>query len=240
MPGNGLAGPPGPPAPEWVAPVSFRMQLQSIQIGTIRTHGVPGSADPMEAVFESAIGKDPVAGRVFVGSLGLAGDTVADRKVHGGIDQAVLAYASGHYPKWRREWQQEGLRAGAFGENLTIEGADEEVVCLGDQWRLGEATLEVTKSRTPCMTLARWHRRADLVKTVHANGRSGWYLRVLEEGWIEAGQAVTLLDRPYPQWPVRRVAVVMANRQSREEEAALLARCPALAEDWRVRLSSES
>lgn len=211
------------------------MRIQSIQIGTIRSFGVPGSDNPIEQVFESAIGKEPVAGRIWVGTLGLAGDTVADRRHHGGADQAVLAYAADHYPKWRREWQED-VRGGAFGENLTVEGTDEDVACLGDQWRVGEALFEVTKSRTPCMTLARRHRRADLVKTVHANGRSGWYLRVLNEGWIEAGGLVELVDRPYPQWPVRRVAEVMANRQERQEEASLLAQCPALAEDWRLRL----
>jgi MOSC domain-containing protein YiiM len=211
------------------------MRLHSIQIGSIRPFGVPGSEDPIDQMFESAIGKEPVAGRIWVGSLGLAGDTVADRRHHGGVDQAVLAYGAEHYPKWRREWQQD-VRGGAFGENLTVEGADEDTTCLGDQWRAGEVLFEVTKPRTPCMTLARRHRRADLIKTVFENGRSGWYLRVLSEGWIEGGQSVDLVDRPFPQWPVRRVADVMRERQDREEEAQLLAACPALAEDWRVRL----
>lgn len=212
------------------------MRLQSIQIGTIRTFGVPGSDDPIDEVFESAIGKEPVVGRIWVGSLGLAGDTVADRRHHGGPDQALLAYSAEHYPRWRREWQLDTVRGGTFGENLTVEGTDEETTCLGDQWRVGEVTFEVTKPRTPCMTLARRHRRADLVKTVHENGRSGWYLRVLNEGWIEVGSPVALTDRPWPQWPVRRVAQVMANRQERAEEASLLAQCSALAEDWRHRL----
>jgi MOSC domain-containing protein YiiM len=213
------------------------MKLTSIQIGTPRQFGDPASDDPIDQVFTSSIGKEPVQGRIWVGDLGLAGDSVVDKRVHGGRDQALLAYSANHYPLWRKEWGQDDVRPGAFGENLSITDTDEDAVCVGDRWKIGEVLFEVTKPRTPCMTLARRHRRADLIKVVHANGRSGWYLRVKQEGWIESGTEVELLDRPYPQWTVRRVAVVMANRQERPEEAKLLAQCLALAEDWRYRLS---
>ena len=73
------------------------MRLISIQIGTPRVYGVPGSDDPMDRVFTSAIGKEPVGGRVWAAQLGLSGDAVADRKSHGGVDQALLAYPAEHY-----------------------------------------------------------------------------------------------------------------------------------------------
>jgi MOSC domain-containing protein YiiM len=212
------------------------MRLISIQSGTPRTFGVPGSDDPMDRVFTSAIDKTPLSGRVWVGSLGLAGDTVSDRKHHGGPDQALLAYAGQHYLLWRREWQRDDVGPGAFGENLTLSDVTEDTVCVGDRWLVGEVVFEVTKPREPCSTLARRHRRADLIDIVTRNGRSGWYLRVLQEGWIEAGMPVELTDRPYPQWTVRRTAQVMLERAAREEEAALLADCPALAANWRERL----
>ena len=78
------------------------MRLISIQIGTPRVYGVPGSDDPMDRVFTSAIGKEPVAGRVWAAQLGLSGDAVADRKEHGGADQAVLAYSAEHYARVAR------------------------------------------------------------------------------------------------------------------------------------------
>jgi MOSC domain-containing protein YiiM len=212
------------------------MRLVSIQAGTPRTFGIPGSEDPMDRVFTSAIDKTPVSGRAWVGTLGLSGDTVNDRRHHGGVDQALLAYAGQHYLLWRREWQRDDVGPGAFGENLTLSDATEDTVCVGDRWQVGEVVFEVTKPREPCATLARRHRRADLIDVVTRNGRSGWYLRVLKEGWIEAGMAVELTDRPYPQWTVRRAAQVMVERASREEEAALLAECPALAANWRERL----
>jgi MOSC domain-containing protein YiiM len=72
---------------------------------------------------------------------------------------------------------------------------------------------------------------------VHETGRSGWYLRVLQEGWLEAGMPLTLVARPHADWTVRRTADVMANRQERREEAAALAHLPQLAADWRYRLA---
>jgi MOSC domain-containing protein YiiM len=212
------------------------MRLISIQTGTPKTFGVPGSDDPIDRVFTSAIDKSPVSGQAWVGTLGLSGDTVCDRKHHGGVDQALLAYAGQHYLLWRREWQRDDVGPGAFGENLTLSDVTEDTVCVGDRWQVGEVVLEVTKPREPCSTLARRHRRADLIDVVTRNGRSGWYLRVLKEGWIEAGMPVELIDRPYPQWTVRRTAQVMVERASREEEAVLLADCPALAANWRERL----
>jgi hypothetical protein len=113
------------------------MRLISIQIGTPRVYGVPGSDDPMDRVFTSAIGKEPVGGRVWAAQLGLSGDAVADRKSHGGADQALLAYSAEHYPLWRREWLREDVGPGAFGENLTVTETDEDGVCLGDRWQVG-------------------------------------------------------------------------------------------------------
>jgi MOSC domain-containing protein YiiM len=161
---------------------------------------------------------------------------VADRKHHGGPDQALLAYAGQHYMLWRREWQRDDMVPGIFGENLTVSGVTEDTVCVGDRWHVGDVVVEVTKPREPCSTLARRLRRRDTIAVVNRNGRSGWYLRVLKEGWIEQGMAVELVDRPYPQWTVRRTAEVMLERNAREEEAALLAECPALAANWRERL----
>jgi MOSC domain-containing protein YiiM len=212
------------------------MHLLSLQAGTPKTFGVPGSDDPLDRVFTSAIDKTAVHGRVWVGTLGLAGDAVGNRKVHGGPDQALLAYAGAHYPLWRREWQRDDVGGGAFGENLTVADVDESIACVGDRWHVGEVVLEVTKPREPCATLARRHRKPELIEVVRRNGRSGWYLRVLKEGWIEAGMPVALADRPYPQWTVRRVAQVMEERRARPEEAALLAECAALAGNWRERL----
>ena len=163
------------------------MHLISIQIGRPRTVGTPGAEDPMERAFRSAIWKEPTAGRIRVGMLGLEGDAVANTRVHGGPDQALLMYAASHYPLWRAEWNRDDVAPGAFGENLTVIGLSEADACIGDVLAVGGARLQVTQPRQPCATLARRHRIRDLVAVVQRNGRSGWYQRVLQEGYIEPG-----------------------------------------------------
>jgi MOSC domain-containing protein YiiM len=215
------------------------MRLLSLQVGRPRTHPIPDADDPVRDVFTSAIHKQPVAGPVRLSALGLEGDQVADTRAHGGLDQAVLAYAAAHYPLWRAEWGRPEVPFGGFGENLTVGGADEDTVCLGDRWAIGNAVLEVTKPRSPCNRLAWYQRREDLISRVRATGRSGWYLRVVTEGVLEAGAAIELVARPHPELAVRRAALAMTNRHQDRDEAMLLVHCPALAEDWRLRLARE-
>ena len=126
---------------------------------------------------------------------------------------------------------------GAFGENLLVEGLTEETACLGDVYAIGRARFQVTKPREPCATLARRHQIKDMIAIVQANNRSGWYLRVLEEGEVEAGQPVEVASRPHPEWPVREVARAMLERKTDPERASRLARVPALAANWKKRIS---
>jgi MOSC domain-containing protein YiiM len=214
------------------------MRLTSIQLGSPRTVGTPGAIDPMDRSFTSAIWKEPVSGPVWAGALGLRGDAVANTRVHGGPDQAVLMYAASHYPRWRAEWGREDLGPGGFGENLTAEGLTEEDVCIGDVLDIGEARLQVSHPRQPCATLARRHQVRNMISLVQGNGRSGWYLRVLREGFLETGQPIHLAERPHSEWTVRRAARAMLHRKQQPGEAAALANCAALSVDWRERAAA--
>jgi MOSC domain-containing protein YiiM len=212
------------------------IRLVSVQTGTPRRVGTPQAEDPLEREFTSAIWKSPVTGPVFAGALGLAGDAVANTQVHGGVDQALLMYAVSHYPLWEAELGRP-MSPGAFGEKLTVDGLDEESACIGDVLAIGQVTLEVSQPRQPCATLARRHQVRDMIAIVRGNGRSGWYLRVLTEGTLEAGQSIEVTDRPNPAWPVRRAAVVMHARRREPAAASELARCRGLSEGWRSRLA---
>ncbi len=220
------------------------MRLIFVQVGRPALLPIPARAaedeDPSEPrVFRSAIAKQAVTGPVELSTLGLAGDQVEDTRVHGGPEQALLAYAASHYPRWRAEWGRDDVGAGGFGENLTVEGADETTVRIGDRWAIGTALVEVTKPRSPCNRLAWYQRREDLIQLVRATGRSGWYLRVLTPGVIEAGEEIRLVGRGCEGMTVRRAALAMQHRTDRRDEAIALARCSALAQDWRIRLAKE-
>ncbi len=137
----------------------------------------------------SGIWKEPVAGRVAAGVEGLAGDQQADRRVHGGPDMAVYAYAQEDY-----DWWSERLGRtpdpGLFGENLTVEGIDVNGAVIGTRWQVNEVLLEVSQPRMPCFKLGMRMGDAGFVDQFRDAGRFGAYLRVLEPGTIGAGDPV--------------------------------------------------
>lgn len=145
-------------------------------------------------VVTTGIFKEPVAGRVAAGRLGLAGDVQADLTVHGGPDKAVYAYSAEHYELWRAELARE-LPWGMFGENLTVRGGRESDVRVGDLYRAGSALLRVTKPRTPCYKLGLRFGDDGMVRRFLASGRSGFYLAVAEEGELGAGDVLQLVQR---------------------------------------------
>ena len=220
MPADGST----PPAPA---------RLLSIQVGLPRQLGTEGAADPMDRPWTSGFFKEPVAGPVRLGRLGLEGDGQADRVNHGGPDKAALLYAAGHYPAWQGELGLAVMPFGAFGENLTIAGLAEPDVCIGDTYAIGPARVQVSQPRQPCWKLARRWRIKDLPARVVANGHSGWYIRVQEGGLIEAGMPVELIDRPCPEWTVQRASTVMNHQKKDRAATASLAACPHLSDEWR-------
>ena len=140
----------------------------------------------------TAIFKEPVEGRVRISRTGLVGDRQADPSVHGGPKKAVYAYPSEHYPVWRRELERVELPWGSFGENLTTEGLQEDTVHIGDRLRVGSALLRVTQPRMPCYKLEIRFGRDDMIRRFLASGRSGFYLAVLTEGDVAAGDRIEL------------------------------------------------
>lgn len=210
--------------------------LVSIQVGQPTTRGHEEAADPHDRLWTSAFFKAPISGPVFVGRTNITGDAQADRENHGGIDKAVLAYAASHYDLWRAERTNISWCHGGFGENLTIAGQTEEDVCIGDVWSLGETLFQVSQPRQPCWKLTRRWRITELTALVIANGRTGWYLRVLREGLIDAGRELTLVERPQPHWSVARANEVMHHRKSDRALADELSSLPELSLAWQTSL----
>ena len=159
----------------------------------------------------SAIAKAPVAGPVAVGTLGLDGDEQGDPRVHGGPDKAVHQYAQEHYARWRTELGALAVLAspGAFGENIASSGVTEHTLCLGDQVRVGSVLLEVSQSRQPCWKLNDRFGLPAMARRVQDSGHTGWYYRVLQPGSVQAGDALVLVARPFPQWTLARTMDVL-------------------------------
>ena len=150
----------------------------------------------------SAIDKQSVSGPVAVGAESLAGDEQGDRRVHGGPDKAVHQYAQEHCAAWRAELGALAVldAPGAFGENLASTGMTERSVCLGDQVQVGSVLLEVSQGRQPCWKLNdRFGGLPGMARRVQGSGRTGWYYRVLQPGHLQAGDALVLVARPFPQ-----------------------------------------
>jgi MOSC domain-containing protein YiiM len=206
--------------------------LESVQIGEIRNLGSEDAVDVHDQPWTTGFFKVPVSGPVYVSMTNLDGDGQADLVNHGGLDKAVLAYSADHYPKWRNELQLPEMPYGAFGENLTISGLYEELVCIGDTFRIGPVTVQVSQPRQPCWKLARRWRMHELTGLVVRNGRTGWYFRVEEEGAVEAGMPVTLIDRPNPEWTVARANRILHHMKMDLAATLELSYVPELAESW--------
>jgi MOSC domain-containing protein YiiM len=140
---------------------------------------------------ETGIRKGPVA-RVEIGPLGVAGDVVADRRHHGGPDQAVYVYSASDLGWWASELGRP-LVAGAFGENLTLSSFGPEPVRIGDRFRAGPVLLEATAPRVPCGIFAAHMAERAWVRRFAEAGRTGFYARVISPGPVAVGDPVEVL-----------------------------------------------
>ncbi|MDQ3654928.1 MAG: MOSC domain-containing protein [Chloroflexota bacterium] len=135
-----------------------------------------------------------VAPEVIVRTINIDGDRQADLRVHGGPDKAIYCYPREHRQFWLDEIGYEQAEA-PFGENLSTEGIDEDSAQIGDIWRWGTARLQISQPRWPCYKLALHSGRPDMVKRFVAAGRTGWYLRVLEEGVAPTSGKIEIVER---------------------------------------------
>ena len=162
------------------------MKVLSVNIGKPQLHAWRGLR------VRTAIFKSPVEGPVAVKKLDLAGDEQADLTVHGGADKAVYVYPHQHYTYWQSQLPGYSLTLGNFGENLTVSGLSEEDIHIGDELQIGTARFTVTQPRTPCYKLGVRFDREDMTKRFYESRRFGFYLRVLHEGMLQAGDSITV------------------------------------------------
>ena len=208
------------------------MQIESIQVG----QPVKLASD-----WTSAIYKKRVEGPVYLSKLNLKGDRQADLNVHGGPDKAVNVYPIEHYRYWgqrarfplRKRIPIPKFPNGCFGENFTVSSLTEKDVFIGDTFEIGNAIVQISQPRQPCWKLARKFKQPKLPFWVQDSGRTGWYFRVLQEGEVEAGNSIELLDRPCAIWSIEKANQLMHSPERALKNVADILECSFLSASWR-------
>ncbi len=202
-------------------------KLISIQVGTPRAVQI----DSQE--ISTGIFKMPVKKRVQLHSLNLEGDQQADLSVHGGQDKTVYVYPSEHYPFWKKELPGVELPWGAFGENFTTAGLTEDSVFIGDRFTIGTAEVVVTQPRLPCFKLNLKFGRDDMAKRFLASRRSGFYLRVLREGEVGAGDKIVRIHQDENRISISDAMRVYLHEPNSNELARRALQVEYLSATWR-------
>jgi ferredoxin-NADP reductase/MOSC domain-containing protein YiiM len=177
--------------------------------------------------------KEPVTGRVRVRKLNLAGDGQADLSVHGGVDKAVYVYDLESYRYWRRELGRNDLLYGHFGENFTVEGMPDDQIHIGDVFRIGSALFEVSQPRSPCFKLEMKMGVPGFSRQFVMSGRLGFYLRVLEEGNVGAGDLIERVQVGPEQITVREFAHLYYFDYDNQEKIRRVLQEPSITPGWR-------
>lgn len=182
------------------------MKVVSVNLGEKRSINYKGK------IIETGIFKKPVE-TIFLGETDVDGDAVIDRRYHGGIEKAVYAYSQNHYKYWRDLYPNIDLTYGLMGENLTISNLEETEIYVGSQYKLGEAIIEVTKPREPCMKLGLVFGTKKILKQFWNSSKSGIYFKVLQTGKVKAGDELVLLKKAKNTLTIAQVYETKKNRQ---------------------------
>lgn len=208
--------------------MSYRHPLQAL---------LTGKRAPLAPSSElSAIAKRPIAGRVWLGPFGLDGDEQGDLVRHGGLEKALHHYPREHYLYWETllNCRASSLELGAFGENLSTLGLDESNVNVGDTWSLGKAVIQISQGRQPCWRLNLRFGQSQMARWVQQSGRTGWYYRVVEPGFVSPEDELQLLFRPHPGWSMRRLLRVLYEQRLSYGDLEAIASIRELAPSWRA------
>lgn len=185
----------------------------------------------------TSIFKEPIEGRVKVTTFNLNGDAQADLSVHGGADKAVYSYSEEHYKYWKEVYPTIDMPFGMFGENLTTQGLNEDMVNIGDQYQIGTARLVVTQPRMPCYKLGIKFGRMDILKKFVNSQRPGIYYKVLKEGELGVGDNIKLIYRDKNNVTINDIVRLYINDHNDEENISKMRRATKLGflpEPWRI------
>ena len=178
--------------------------------------------------------KDPVTGPRRVRKLNIDGDRQGDLAGHGGEERAVFVYQLDSYRYWERELRRDDFVYGQFGENFTVEGLSDDMVCIGDRYRVGSAVFEVTQPRVTCYRVGIRMNDPRIPALLVSHRRPGFYFRVLEEGEVQAGDEILTLAPGPEQMTVVEVDTLLYLPGHPPQELVRALRIPALSPGWQA------
>src|SRR4051794_23919435 len=200
--------------------------LLSLNVGTPRDVEWDGR------VVRTAIWKEPVDGRRIIRRLNIDGDRQGDVQGHGGPNRAVFVYQIQSYRYWERVLDRDDFVEGQFGENFTVDGLADDEVCIGDRYKIGKAVLEVSQPRVTCYRVGMRLSEPRMPALLVAHHRPGFYLRVLQEGEVGAGDEIELLERGPEAMTVAAIDRLLYLPDRDRHDVARALRIPALSEGW--------
>lgn len=179
-------------------------------------------------MIETGIYKYPVAAPIYLGKEDVENDSVIDRRYHGGVDKACYCYSQNHYAFWKQRFPNLEWNYGMFGENLTISDLDESEVKIGDVYQIGSAKVQVTQPRQPCFKLNHRFACDSMVKEFIESGFSGIYLKVLEQGVVDRGDRLVLLERREESLSVKEIYTMLYEAEKDQNQLQIALNDPAL------------
>ena len=202
------------------------MKIISTNIGEARTIQWHGKE------VKTGIYKFQVEQPIYLGTEDVGNDHVIDRKYHGGADKACYLYSADHYDYWKRLYPNVEMPWGMFGENLTVEGLREAEINIGDIFKIGEATVQVTQPRQPCYKLDIRFNASGLVKQFIDSGFPGVYVRILGNGHVKSGDSMELIERKN-SISIQKVFELVYTKEFEKEAVDAAVNDPFIAESCR-------
>lgn len=209
-------------------------RVEKLLIGSVKHLGEKQAENKFDQPWSTGAYKTETHEAVLLKYKGLEGDAVADTRFHGGTEKALFAYHIGHYDALSQQLGKD-IPIGSNGENIVVSHMDEMNVCIEDVYQIGEAIVQVSQPRRPCWKPSRRLRMLEFGNILQRTGRTGWYFRVLQEGHIQKGDVLQLLERSYHEWTIQRMNDCLEHETSIETLQTLY-NAPFLPESWKKTL----
>jgi len=186
----------------------------------------------------TGIYKNPVSDPIYLEKESVRGDEVSDRKVHGGTYKACYLFSADHYPCWKALYPNLEWDYGMFGENITVLGLDETKILIGDIYKIGEALVQVTQPREPCYKFGIKFGTQDALKQFIALSHSGFYVRILESGYVKVNNDLILMEQAKNSLSIRDFFELLFAKHKNQDHLKLAVNNSALPLPKRVKLKN--